>query len=579
MPEYLAIAGVATSTAGFAGLARYGPVRYPGGPIVASPLVESFATFERLYGGLESLHVAGGSRVAYLAHAARAFFINGGTRLYVSRVYVPRQVGGKPHFGVGRFSIPVSGTHATWRARWPGKYGNASVAVHVVRGPNAAYRATEFDGAIQVEGVERGALVEVTPARSHVHAEAVTLGRLAQISIDAHDGRQVFNRHGSSFTPADTDLIRHITLTVTVTTDDKRARVYNGLETNPQTTHYIGTVLGRDDPADPESVVYLDWDPTLSTERDVAASLLMALVAQSGATLKHGDDGAEPSASALEGSTDTTGLAALRDIDSIAVVALPDAAVLANHDETHAANAALIAHAESLRYRIAVLDSPQGSSIDDVRGFRGQFDTAYGALYYPWVEVDHLILPPSGFVCGVYARTDAERGVQKAPANEAVRGVKQLHESITDSQQEVLNHEGINALRSFPDRGILVWGARTMSADPEWKYVNVRRLFIFLEHSIDLGLQWVVFEPNGESLWSRVRSAVEDFLFNEWKSGALPGAWPEEAFFVKCDRTTMTQDDIDNGRLVCLVGVAPVRPAEFVIFRIGQWTRSRRDPP
>jgi hypothetical protein len=175
-------------------------------------------------------------------------------------------------------------------------------------------------------------------------------------------------------------------------------------------------------------------------------------------------------------------------------------------------------------------------------------------------------------VCGIYARTDIERGVHKAPANEIVRGLTEFEININKARQDVLNPEGINALRFFPGRGSRVWGARTMSSDPEWKYVNVRRLFIYLEHSIDKATQWAVFEPNGDRLWNNIRRTIEDFLLVQWKNGALLGEKPEKAFFVRCDRTTMTQNDLDNGRMICLIGVSPVKPAEFVIFRIGQWT-------
>jgi len=253
------------------------------------------------------------------------------------------------------------------------------------------------------------------------------------------------------------------------------------------------------------------------------------------------------------------------------------------------AAAALVAHAERPQsYRIAIVDAPVGSSMTEIRAFRGKFDTTYGALYHPWIEIldpneraqqgappRRLLLPPSGFVAGIYARTDILRGVFKAPANEVVRGLTKFETNINKPRQDVLNPEGINALRFFEGRGNRVWGARTMTSDPEWKYVNVRRLFIYLEHSIDKGTQWAVFEPNGELLWANVRRTVEDFLLNEWQMGALLGDKPEKAFFVRCDRSTMTQNDLDNGRLVCTVGVAPLRPAEFVIFRIGQWTADR----
>jgi phage tail sheath protein FI len=187
-----------------------------------------------------------------------------------------------------------------------------------------------------------------------------------------------------------------------------------------------------------------------------------------------------------------------------------------------------------------------------------------------------IFLPPSGFVAGIYARNDVNRAVYKAPANEVVNLALGFELAVSKAQQEVLNPEGINAFRFFEDRGYRLWGARTTSSDPEWKYVNLRRYFAYLEHSIDKGTQWAVFEPNGERLWASARRTVDEFLLNEWQSGALLGDKPEKAYFVKCDRSTMTQNDLDNGRLVMLIGVAPLRPAEFVIFRIGQWTGDSR---
>ncbi len=183
-----------------------------------------------------------------------------------------------------------------------------------------------------------------------------------------------------------------------------------------------------------------------------------------------------------------------------------------------------------------------------------------------------LNLPPSGFVAGIYARNDNDHAVFKAPANEVIRLAIDFEQRINKSQQELLNPDGVNCLRFFEGHGFLVWGARTISDDPEWKYVNLRRYFAYLEHSIDRDTQWVVFENNSQQLWDNVRRTVEDFLYNEWKKGGLMGGKPELAFFVHCDLSTMTQNDLDNGRLVCLIGVAPVRPAEFVIFRIGQIT-------
>jgi hypothetical protein len=168
-------------------------------------------------------------------------------------------------------------------------------------------------------------------------------------------------------------------------------------------------------------------------------------------------------------------------------------------------------------------------------------------------------------------RSDTERGVHKAPANEIIRGVLDIKLTLTKSEQDLLNQIGINCIRAFPGRGIMVCGARTTANDALWKYINIRRLFLYLEESLEEGTRWVVLEPNDKKLWVKVKQTITQFLTRVWKEGSLIGAKPEEAFFVKCDRTTMTQNDLDNGRLIVLIGVAPVKPSEFMIFRIAQW--------
>jgi phage tail sheath protein FI len=274
----------------------------------------------------------------------------------------------------------------------------------------------------------------------------------------------------------------------------------------------------------------------------------------------------------------------LERITEIGVVAAPGATLdfEMRRQESVEIVRALLEHAERMRNRFAVVDCGNAQTPANVAGMRASFDSSFGALYYPWLRVTDpatgqaVHVPPSGFVCGVYARVDLNRGVWKAPANEPLALASRLEHEVTLPEQRRLNTAHVNCLRHVPGRGLRVMGARTLSSDGDWKYINVRRLLIFLEASIEQGLQWVVFEPNGEPLWISVRAIVEDFLMKQWGAGALVGVKPEEAFFVRCDRTTMTQSDIDDGRLVCLVGVAPIRPAEFVIFRIGQWTADRK---
>ena len=240
----------------------------------------------------------------------------------------------------------------------------------------------------------------------------------------------------------------------------------------------------------------------------------------------------------------------------------------------------IIAHCERLRSRFAVIDCPQGQPNAAAMNPRAELgvSSSYAAFYYPWIVVSdpdtgaRKLIPPGGHCVGLYALMDSERGVFKAPAGETLRGALDLEFEINDETQDRLNSKGVNAIRRFPGRGILLWGARTLSTDPEWKYISIRRLQIFLERSIAEGIQWVVFEPNDARLWARVRDTIQLFLREQWRSGALNGATEEKAFFVTCNETTMTQDDILNGRLICEIGIAPVRPAEFVIFRIFQHT-------
>ncbi|MBZ5523345.1 MAG: phage tail sheath subtilisin-like domain-containing protein [Acidobacteriia bacterium] len=361
------------------------------------------------------------------------------------------------------------------------------------------------------------------------------------------------------------------------TNGDEIARVMMSQPRSPAELSRLNKLLGTG--TNQTILDTLGSDKLADTDRQVIVSL------------KGGSDGNRPTPARYEGEDDDpknkTGLKSLEDISDISIVAAPGHS---HHNDSDSGNVTkvtqisglLISHAERMRYRISVLDSIDGDNLTDVRHFRAQLDSSYAAFYYPWIRIidpisqNEINLPPSGFVAGLYAANDILSGVHKAPANMVVQGSIGFEVMLNKAQQDVLNPEGINAFRFFEGRGFRLWGARTVSSDPEWKYVNLRRYFAYLEHSIDRGTQWVVFENNSEPLWANVRTTVEDFLFNEFKSGHLMGDRPEQAYFVRCDRSTMTQNDFDNGRLICQIGVAPVRPAEFVIFRIGQWTGSAR---
>ena len=272
-----------------------------------------------------------------------------------------------------------------------------------------------------------------------------------------------------------------------------------------------------------------------------------------------------------------TGIQSMENEESLSMVAVPGRADVSLQK-------ALVSHCEKMRYRFAVLETPRDSNMSAAITHRQNFDTTRAAIYHPWLVIpdlfgergDLLRIAPSGHVMGIYARTDTTRGVWKAPANEVVRGILQFETAITKGEQDILNPVNINAFRDFrtANRGLRLWGGRTLSSDPEWKYVNVRRLFLFLEQSIERGMQFAVFEPNTESLWATVKQSIGNFLTGVWRSGGLEGVKEEEAFFVNVGyNVTMTQTDIDNGRLIIEVGVAPVKPAEFVIIRISQKTR------
>jgi phage tail sheath protein FI len=278
------------------------------------------------------------------------------------------------------------------------------------------------------------------------------------------------------------------------------------------------------------------------------------------------------------------GLGGLAAVDEITMLVAPDIVNLIGDDGDDTSfrdlQGKMIAHAEGSGDRMAILDTPPDLLPQDVLEWRlntAGYDSKFAALYYPWIEVQNpltnkpMMVPPSGHMAGLWCRVDGTRGVHKAPANEVALGANGLGFQVTHAEQGGLNKVGINCIRAFPGRGIRVWGARTMSSDPAWRYLNIRRYFNYLEESILIGTQWVVFEPNDHALWARIRRNVSAFLVNEWRSGALFGQRPEDAYYVKCDEETNPPESVDLGRVICEIGIAPVKPAEFVVFRISQF--------
>jgi phage tail sheath protein FI len=635
MPEYLApgvyveevsyrsksIEGVSTTTTGFVGPTRYGPVAQE------PQLVTSLIEFERMYGDRQQLVFDDvGPMHNFMWHSARAFFEQGGRRLYVKRIFNGDVEEAAASLDLGGGA--EGGDGITIRARFPGAAGGRRVRIAISRGPSVlGWTGSGADRRRSVGGLRDGDVVWISeggspPAAGGLHIVRSGLSSAGELTWFFDDGGSPPGGSGLDLDDLVEGASVHLTtLSVTDYPSDPGSIpiTWAGLAIDP--AHTTGGAADSlfdqfaEFPANQTQALTLPFvierGENLANALDVLEVIFDAapdgldLRAALGSdtpesqrsyelALDEGSDGDRPTASEYEGEEiDTplgplkTGLVSFEDIDDISIVAAPGSTFgfeesEENRDQAATVQSLLISHAQRMRYRIAVLDSGDRQGISAVRAMRATIDSSYAAFYYPWVTVmdpvtqAEIELPPSGFVAGIYARNDINRAVYKAPANEVVNLAIGFETLLNKGQQDVLNPEGINCFRYFEGRGFRLWGARTASSDPEWKYVNLRRYFCYLEHSIDRGTQWAVFEPNGEALWANVRRTIEDFLFNEWQMGALLGDKPEKAYFVKCDRSTMTQNDLDNGRLVCLIGVAALRPAEFVIFRIGQWTSDAR---
>ena len=619
IPGPRTIAGVSTSTAAFVGPTRYGPTS--GRP----QLLTSYADYVRIYGDAVDLNLSSSPTTNHMAIAVRGFFDEGGSSLYVSRVFeyagAVRTNHATASFGAGS-RLPAI-------ARFPGEAGRVQAtftlrvgsSVKVGQGATATLsRVRPFDTVWIPDTTAANAPGKVYVVEHDAATDSLILtgqsgGPLSLSTVGA--GRGIFpitvlvetqtptlNRQGlATYGPR---------TTVGEFGFDQRA-VGTGITTvltaNPPSRRHALTVPFAFEPAAALPNSPAEWtvavvgeiftDTILRTAPSAATSVAER---QRVLVFSGGGDGNRPVSVSYQGSpgftdlqgSDTVnpnaadrllnGLLAFEPVEDISIVAAPGAAggwgLAANavRPFAQAVNNAVVTHCEQLRYRAAALDTPPGLLPGDALDFRNLGSSTHAALYYPWLTVSHPVdgnpvsVPPAPFMTGIWARSDSTRGVIKAPANEPVRSALDLEIRINKAQQELLNPQGVNCLRYFPGSGFLVWGARTISDDPEWKYLNLRRYFNYVEKSIDEGTQWCVFEINGPALWAAVRHTVEGFLLNEWRSGALLGSKPEHGFFVRCDASTMTSDDLDQGRLICVIGIAAARPAEFVIFRISQLT-------
>lgn len=279
------------------------------------------------------------------------------------------------------------------------------------------------------------------------------------------------------------------------------------------------------------------------------------------------------------------GLRALERLEDVDLVAVPELMACYQKepgfdtlDDIYAVQRAIVDHCERMQDRFAILDAPPKMDLDDIVAYRRRFDTSYAALYYPWVvgrsgDEAGKPLPPSGHIAGLYAKCDRDAGVHRAPANLPLTNLVDVDVFVHKRERDLLFDNRVNGIHAFPARGLRIWGSRTLSSDKAFTHVNVRRLFIMLRRSIERFAQWVVFEPNGEQLWKALRRSVESFLFDQYRRGALVGGTPDEAFYVKCDEETNPPEAQAVGELTIEIGVSPVKPAEFIVVRIHQWTR------
>ena len=509
------IESVGTAVAAFVGFAQKGPANAPTLVTNWTQYVEQFGDF------MEG---------SYLAHSVYGYFNNGGGRCYIVRVGATDEEGGEDS------SAAIAGP-PTATAALPSRSGTPVDSIQVTA------RDADAGSEITVE------ISDPAPAEGEEQAS----DELFTMTIRRGGQEEVFDN-----------------LTLRRAADSRNVEtVVNDPETGSKLINLI--ILRTSGPMPERRPGVGTYNLAVGAASLVPVSGVVTSIAPSD----------------FEGSApDRTGFGGLQVADDVTMLCAPDLMTayqsgLIDLEGLQAVQTAMITHCQSMGDRVAVLDAPPGMKPQEIQDWRvnvANYDSSYAALYYPWIRVfdpvagKSILVPPSGHVAGIWARNDSTRGVHKAPANEVVGGALNVEFQITKGEQDGLNPVGINCIRAFPGRGIRVWGARTLSSDPSWRYLNVRRLFNMVEKSIDGGTQWVVFEPNDFALWQRVKRTVNGFLTMVWRSGALFGATPAQAFYVKCDEETNPPEARDLGMVTIEIGIAPVKPAEFVIFRISQWS-------
>lgn len=524
--------GVHTDISGFVGLAVKGPVA--GAP----QLILSYPDFLRLYGGA---FVHGESHLLY---AVKQFFANGGSQCYVARV-APEDAAA---------ASGASDNLLNAAAKYPGAWGN-DIQIHITPSHKIKTQILDAPAGRQYvvknsDGIQPGdvmALIREDAPPVYNRVVQVRKGRAVEFE-------DAFPPDAADDKPLPSKTLCSVNFNMKIQWADF-TETYEYLDLNVRSPNYAEKILSQ------SQLV------TVSPSKDGGKITAPVTI-----SLKGGSDGSADTLNAAafigqdHGPGKRAGIQSFLDNREVSLIAAPGV----TDPEVHAA---LIAHCEAMNSRMAILDLPEElTGVDDVLAYRNMFNSSFAAIYHPWIKVmdaagkQEITVPPSGSAAGIFARSDVKYGVQKAPANETVAGCVGLSHSYGSGEQEALCSAGVNLIRNFSGQGIRVWGARTCSNHPNWKYIQICRLFIYLRESVRQMTDWVIFEPNTELLWLKVQRSIDVFLTALWRGGVLSGGSPSEAFFVKVGKDTMTQEDIAQGRLVCSIGVAPVKPSEFIVF-------------
>lgn len=538
------------------------------GPLHEPVRLTSLNDFANLYGP----PVEGG----YLAESVRGFFENGGEVCYVMRIAHTFQRGRSEIATRAALEVLDREGQPTLKveARDEGEWGNA-IRVEVKTPPPAQTFITRDllvgDTRMQVRsarGIQPGSICRVHDGKSE---RFLTITRVDGKTLAWHEPLDIgFKSNAPTY-------IEPITLEINASVPGYKESFTN-LSLSPASHRYFARLINNDSQLirvhDLKSPSPFPLNLPVNVEKgqlDGGLDGLRDITPQDFIGFNNGPE-------------HRYGLGALEIVSDVDLIAIPDlyAAVkigwgrgFRSPKDAQAIQEAMLNHCEKLRSRLALLDLPPDTGHEQALQWRLQFDSAFGAFYYPWIIVANdgrrtVKVPPSGHVAGVIARSDKEHGVHKPPANEPMLGVVDLDFLLHDSHLASLNRQGINCIKHLPGRGIRIWGARTISSDPQWRFVNVRRIFNAIITALEEGTLWITFEPNNAELWKKIEQVVRGFLNQLWVRGFFQGASADEAFYVRCDARVNTPESVDAGRLICEIGLAPVRPAEFIIFHVEQ---------